>query len=296
MKKSIVSLFLVITLLFASVTYAFADNTYTVQPGDLLWKIAQKFNTTWQKLAEVNKLSNPNQIYPGQELALSTDPAVTASGENTIFDAAKFPAWVESDGLWRTVNKTSFKDGTQYAPNEEQLNTIMRLASLTPTSTGKTDYLLVVLKDPKQQMDVVGEGNANSGTVTVLVFGDRLIPTEQSLGKHTQQLDRGYYNVGIASGYLNLGAISQGFGTHFFMTSQYPKKDSPLTIEDVYLKDKGYKYTLGYDANKLGDANGQVDAYGNVKFVCAIVIGTLDEQADTQVTDHKYPENWVIAK
>lgn len=221
----------------------------------------------------------------------------SAGAQNKAFDASKFPGWVESDGVWKTVQTTSFKDGAQFAPTDEQLKVIMRLVSLTPTSTGKTDYLFVVLKDVAQQVDVVGKGNTNSGTVTVLVFGDRLLPTDKSLGKHAQQLDRGYYNAGIASGYLNLGAISLGFGTHFYMTSQYATAGNRnLTIEEAYLKDKGYKYTLGYDANKQGDANGQVEAYGNLKFVCAIVIGTLDEKAETKVTDHGHPENWVIAK
>jgi len=38
---------------------------YTVVTGDMLWKIAQKFGTTWEKIAEVNNLSNPNLIFPG---------------------------------------------------------------------------------------------------------------------------------------------------------------------------------------------------------------------------------------
>lgn len=223
--------------------------------------------------------------------------ALVGAQSKTSFDASKFPQWVESDGLWRTVNKTSFKEGIQFAPSDEELKILMRLVSLTPTSTGKTDYLFVLLRDPVQQLDVLGKGNANSGTVTALVFGDRLLPADKSLGKHAQQLDRGYYNVGIASGYLNLGAISLGYGTHFFMTTNYANaKYSPMTIEEAYLKDKGYKYTFGYDANKQGDAKGQADAYGNLKFVCAIVIGTLDEKAETKVTEHGYPENWVLAK
>jgi hypothetical protein len=221
----------------------------------------------------------------------------SAGAQSKAFDASQFPGWVESDGLWKTVNTTSFKDGSQFAPTDDQIKTIMRLVSLTPTSTGKTDYLLVVLKDVAQQVDVVGKGNVSSGTVTVLVMGDRLLATDASLGKHAQQLDRGYYNVGIASGYLNLGAISLGLGTHFYMTSQYATAGNrKTTIEEAYLKDKGYKYTLGYDANKQGDAKGQVDAYGNLKFVCAIVIGTLNEKAETKVTDHGHPENWVFAK
>lgn len=44
--------------------------TYTVVPGDSLWKIAKKYNTVWQKLQELNKLKNPNLIYPGQVLLL----------------------------------------------------------------------------------------------------------------------------------------------------------------------------------------------------------------------------------
>jgi hypothetical protein len=222
---------------------------------------------------------------------------LAAADNKPAFDASQFTSWVQSDGIWRTVVKTSFKDGAQYAPTEEKLKAIMKFTSLTPTSTGKTDYLLVVLKDLAQQIDVLGKDAVNTGTVTVLVFGDRLLPADLSVGKHAQQLDRGYYDVGIASGYLNLAALSFGYGTHFYMTSQYAIKDArKQTIEDAYLKDKGYKYTFGFDANKQGDAKGQADAYGNLKFVCAICIGTLDEKAQTTVTDHGYPENWVMAK
>jgi len=229
--------------------------------------------------------------------ALAFAAPVFGQSSRASFDASKFPSWMESEGIWRTVVKTSFKAGPQNAPTDEKLKTIMKFASLTPTSVGKTDYLLVVLKDVAQQEDVLGKEAVNSGTVTVLVFGDRLLPTDVSLGKHPQQLDRGYYNVGIASGYLNVAAVSQGYGTHFYMTTEYAKKDNRKeTIEEAYLKGKGYRYTLGYNPQKQGDAKGQVFAFGNLKFVCAIVIGTLDEKAQTKVTDHGYPENWVIAK
>lgn len=42
--------------------------TYTVKSGDVLWKIAEKFNTTWRKLAESNNIKNANLIFPGQRL------------------------------------------------------------------------------------------------------------------------------------------------------------------------------------------------------------------------------------
>jgi 2',3'-cyclic-nucleotide 2'-phosphodiesterase/3'-nucleotidase len=45
-----------------------AMNNYTVRSGDLLWKIADTYNMTWEDLAETNGLSNPNMLYPGQQL------------------------------------------------------------------------------------------------------------------------------------------------------------------------------------------------------------------------------------
>ena len=44
------------------------DNYYTVKSGDTLSGIASKYHTTYQHLAEINGLSDPNKIYVGQKL------------------------------------------------------------------------------------------------------------------------------------------------------------------------------------------------------------------------------------
>ncbi len=44
--------------------------TYTILAGDVLWKIAQKYGTTWQALAELNNLANPHLIFPGHVLVV----------------------------------------------------------------------------------------------------------------------------------------------------------------------------------------------------------------------------------
>ncbi|HAS72636.1 MAG TPA: multifunctional 2',3'-cyclic-nucleotide 2'-phosphodiesterase/5'-nucleotidase/3'-nucleotidase [Clostridiales bacterium UBA8960] len=46
---------------------------YTVVSGDVLWRIAQKFGTTWQKIAEINKLSNPHLIFPGNVFIITSE-------------------------------------------------------------------------------------------------------------------------------------------------------------------------------------------------------------------------------
>lgn len=43
---------------------------YTVQKGDTLSKIASKYGTTYQHLAQVNGISNPNKIYVGQKIVI----------------------------------------------------------------------------------------------------------------------------------------------------------------------------------------------------------------------------------
>jgi len=42
------------------------ETSYTVVSGDVLWRIAVKYNTTWEILAKYNNLSNPHLIFPGQ--------------------------------------------------------------------------------------------------------------------------------------------------------------------------------------------------------------------------------------
>ena len=39
---------------------------YIVVPGDVLWKIAAKYNLTYQELAEYNNIANPHLIFPDQ--------------------------------------------------------------------------------------------------------------------------------------------------------------------------------------------------------------------------------------
>lgn len=46
------------------------EEIYIVVSGDVLWRIAQKYNTTWQALAEYNKLANPHLIFPNQKILI----------------------------------------------------------------------------------------------------------------------------------------------------------------------------------------------------------------------------------
>lgn len=217
--------------------------------------------------------------------------------EAKVYKAEKFTEWFEKDsGLWRTIVNGSMKTDAASAPTSEDLQKILHFASLAPTSGGKTDYYLVAVTDPDEQMAIIGSnyGTATSaGTVTILVLADRLYDASVRAdgGTVACQPDRGYYDVGIVSGYLNAAAISLGYGTHYFMSPALPKDngqfDSAAVGFDVSKYVEGYEYTNGNN----GDV---VKVGGNCKFVCAIVIGTLDTNAETGVTEHNYPDNWAV--
>jgi predicted amidohydrolase YtcJ len=90
-KKS-ACLLLAAIMVLASAGFAYADQSYTVKPGDVLWKIADDYNTTYQKLAQYNKIENPNRIYPNQIIQIpegnASDPSAPAPAPAPAPDTA----------------------------------------------------------------------------------------------------------------------------------------------------------------------------------------------------------------
>lgn len=78
MKKFISIMVITALIILNGTSAAFAGGVYTVQEGDKLWKIAQKYNISWQELAEYNSLKNPHLIFPNQKLNIPDNAAAVA--------------------------------------------------------------------------------------------------------------------------------------------------------------------------------------------------------------------------
>ncbi|GAA5415457.1 hypothetical protein Pryu01_00481 [Paraliobacillus ryukyuensis] len=66
---------LLIVMLFSFLlpVSALAKETYTVQPGDTMWKIAVRYQIGVTEIIEANpQIKNPNLIYPNQQLNIPT--------------------------------------------------------------------------------------------------------------------------------------------------------------------------------------------------------------------------------
>ncbi len=75
MRKRSLSFMLVVVLVVLSITFVSAGTSYIVKPGDVLSRIAKTYNTTWQRLAEINNLKNPDLIFPDQVIKIGEEEA-----------------------------------------------------------------------------------------------------------------------------------------------------------------------------------------------------------------------------
>lgn len=80
-------------------------NTYTVKKGDTLWGIAKANGTTYQKLAEINNIPNPNLIYVGQVIKLTGS---VNSGSSSSSNKQSNQAVIKSFGLQSNTENTLF--------------------------------------------------------------------------------------------------------------------------------------------------------------------------------------------
>ncbi|MDF9445208.1 LysM domain-containing protein, partial [Limosilactobacillus mucosae] len=100
----------------ATATVANADTLYTVQSGDTLSSISQKFandNSLVQTLAQQNNIQDVNKIYVGQQLVVKADGQATAA-QTTAQPAAQAPTQsAAAQTSQTTTNYTSTAYGSE---------------------------------------------------------------------------------------------------------------------------------------------------------------------------------------
>ena len=78
-KTGLVGVVAALAFLAPSLTFAQETTTYTVKSGDTLSGIAEKYNTTVEKLAEKNKIKDIHLIYVDQVLVIDGEAPATAT-------------------------------------------------------------------------------------------------------------------------------------------------------------------------------------------------------------------------
>lgn len=97
---SSVLLLIVLALAVSPVLAQDGGDFYIVQPGDNLYRIAKKFDTTVEALMAANNITDPNHIVVGQRLVIPTGTGQPAAGAATTSTtgAASASSWAVEAG------------------------------------------------------------------------------------------------------------------------------------------------------------------------------------------------------
>lgn len=86
-KSTLAGVAALLTFFVPALASAQETVTYTVKPGDTLSEIAEKYNTTVEKLAEKNKIENIHLIFVDQVLVIEGTAPSTATATAATYEA-----------------------------------------------------------------------------------------------------------------------------------------------------------------------------------------------------------------
>lgn len=148
------------------------ESTYVVQKGDSLYSIAQKFNTTVDKLKELNNLTS-NNLSIGQVLVISEEQGSSPSDDYIIYTVKK------GDSLWNIARDF-----------DTTVDAIIDLNNLGTTALSVGQTLKIPQKTESSLTYTVKSGDslwkiANSFGVTVdsIIQTNNLSSTTLSIGQ-----------------------------------------------------------------------------------------------------------------
>lgn len=134
---------------------------YTVVAGDTLSKIAARYGTTYQKLAEYNGISNPNVISVGQKIKIPGTGTGTSTGGGTTSGSHKVGDVVDFTGKKHYASANA-ANGPACKPGKAKITQIYQLGK------SKHPYHLVAVSgggsDVYGWVDAGDIGGATGGT------------------------------------------------------------------------------------------------------------------------------------
>lgn len=189
MKKRISSILALVSVIILSASLVlsapvFAQSTYTVKPGDTMWKIASRHQVGLCELISANpQIKNPALIYPGQRITI---PAVTTSSqENEVI---------------RLVNAERARAGLPALKANWQLSRVARYKSADMANRGYFSHTSPTYGSPFRMMESFGLRFSAAGEN--IAYGQRT-PAEvmrdwmNSPGHRSNILSRNYTEIGV---------------------------------------------------------------------------------------------------
>ena len=147
MKKLIISFFIVTAILVCIVS-AQETVSYTVIPGDSMWKIAVKYQVGVSEIISSNpQIKNPNMIYPGQKLTVPTMQGIKSLESQVV----------------KLVNVERSKQGLQPLTENWQLSRVARYKSADMATKNYFSHTSPTYGSPFRMMESFGIKYSSAG-------------------------------------------------------------------------------------------------------------------------------------
>lgn len=232
-------------------TSSSATGTYTVQSGDTLSGIANKFGTNYESLANLNNISNPNRIYVGQVLKLSANSNTASSAHQATTNAT--PAGSYSVKAGDSLSAIVARYGMSYET----------LARLNNISNPNRIYVGQVLKlsSGSTVSNVVNHSTASAAGSYTVKSGDSLSAIAARYGMSYETLAR-LNNISdpnriYVGQTLNLG--TSGYTSHHYAASSSSNGGSYTIQAGDTLSAIAARYGMSYETlarlNNISDPN-----------------------------------------
>jgi len=175
----------VLVLVLFSVPVFAASTTYTVVPGDSMWKIAVKFQIGLSEIIAANpQIKNPALIYPGQKLTIPTIDDVKALEAEVV----------------RLVNVERSKNGLGPLTHNWELSRVARCKSQDMMNKGYFSHTSPTYGSPFRMMEsfgirfsAAGENIAKGQRTPAEVMRDWM----NSPGHRANILNGSYQQIGV---------------------------------------------------------------------------------------------------
>ncbi len=232
-------------------TSSSATGTYTVQSGDTLSGIANKFGTNYESLANLNNISNPNRIYVGQVLKLSANSNTASSAHQATTNAT--PAGSYSVKAGDSLSAIAARYGMSYET----------LARLNNISNPNRIYVGQVLKlsSGSTVSNVVNHSTASAAGSYTVKSGDSLSAIAARYGMSYETLAR-LNNISdpnriYVGQTLNLG--TSGYTSHHYAASSSSNGGSYTLQASHSPSATAARYGMSYETlarlNNISDPN-----------------------------------------
>ena len=212
-------------------------------------------------------------------------------------DISGLTKWMEGNiALRNCIANGAWSNDPDDAPTDAELATMFKMALMPGSAHGLTPAHFIVIRDYEEQKSLLNamNGMVSKGTVTVLILADTLRDQEHHAEPYSnwyQQMYYGIFDAGISSGYLNLAAISMGYGTHFYAMISLPV-DGTISLDNggkfsliqgnnwdisKYTTSKDgtthFTHTIGAYGRGRGPRTKTIQAEGNLTLLATVVIG-----------------------